>query len=93
MIYRKIGSTGDFISAIGFGTGFHLPENEDGANMEEVYGNGISENLLGSVLQKVGRDKVFLASKVSPKDTTFSGVIKSAEDSLKRLKTDRIDLF
>jgi len=110
VIYKKIGKNSDLISSIGFGTGFHLPENESGINMEDVikssldkgvnfidtapvYGNGLSETILGSVLQKIGRDKVFLASKVSPEDTTYLGVLKSAEDSLKRLKTDRIDLF
>tara|TARA_R110002012_G_scaffold315603_1_gene529585 strand:- start:22031 stop:23146 length:1116 start_codon:yes stop_codon:yes gene_type:complete len=110
MKYRKIGNKDSAISAIGFGTGFHLPENENGSTLEEtikasldngvnfidtapVYGDGISEVILGNVLQRVGRNNVFLASKVSPKDTTFSGTIKSAEDSLRRLKTDVIDLF
>ena len=108
MIYKNIGN--DKVSAIGFGSGFHLPENEEGSNLERtlftcidngvnfvdtapVYGNGISERLLGSALKNVSRDKVFLASKVSPDDTTYDGVIKSAEDSLQRLQTDRIDLF
>jgi len=108
MIYRNLGS--DSVSAIGFGTGFHLPDKEDGKNLDltlscfvdngvnfidtaPVYGDGLSETLLGSALKKIGREKVFLASKVSPNDTTYEGVIKSAEDSLIRLQTDRIDLF
>ena len=107
MIYRNLGS--DSVSAIGFGTGFHLPDKEDGKNLDltlscfvdngvnfidtaPVYGDGSSETLLGSALKKIGREKVFLASKVSPNDTTYEGVIKSAEDSLIRLRTDRIDL-
>lgn len=110
MIYRKIGKNNTPISAIGFGTGFHLPKNENGSSLEDtirtsldngvnfidtapVYGDGMSEIMLGEILQKVDRNKVFLASKVSPKDTSYLGTIKSAEDSLRRLKTDVIDLF
>ena len=107
MIYKNIGH--DKVSAIGFGTSFHLPENVSGKNIDQtlascvdnginlidtapVYGNGLSETLLGSAIKKIGRDKVFLASKVLPNDTTYNGVIKSAEESLKRLQTDRLDL-
>ena len=110
MIYRKMGSNEEAVSAIGFGTGFHLPENENGKTLKDtiqisldagvnfidtapVYGNGASESLLGEILQKIGRNNVFLASKVSPEDTSYYGTIKSAENSLKRLKTDVIDLF
>ena len=110
MIYRKINNDDTPISAIGFGTGFHLPENESGNSLEEtikasldsginfidtapVYGNGASEAALGQILKRIGRHNVYLATKVSPNDTTFNGVIKSAELSLKRLQTDVIDLF
>jgi diketogulonate reductase-like aldo/keto reductase len=110
MKYRSIGKSNDKVSVIGFGTGFHLPENSDGSSLEDtikeslnngvnfidtapVYGNGSSEIMLGNVLKKIGREEVFLASKVSPIDTTYLGTIKSAEDSLQRLKTDVIDLF
>lgn len=58
-----------------------------------VYGNGVSETMLGQVLKNIGREKVFLASKVSPEDTSYKGVISSAEQSLKRLQTETIDLF
>jgi diketogulonate reductase-like aldo/keto reductase len=57
-----------------------------------VYGSGMSEEVLGQILKNVNRSDVFLASKISPENTTFSGVISSIESSLSRLKTDRIDL-
>lgn len=110
MKYKKLGNSEDLVSVVGFGTGFHLPEKENGLSMEEtlkasidngvnfidtapVYGDGVSESLLGEILSKIGRKNVFLASKVSPKDVTYEGVIQSCESSLKRLKTDVIDLF
>jgi len=57
-----------------------------------VYGDGISEIMLGKIFKEINRSNVFLASKVSPEDTTFSGVIKSVESSLRRLNTDWLDL-
>tara|TARA_R110002110_G_scaffold180184_2_gene386141 strand:- start:9630 stop:10760 length:1131 start_codon:yes stop_codon:yes gene_type:complete len=57
-----------------------------------VYGDGLSETVLGGILKDLNRPKIFLASKVSPEDTTYSGVLKSVEDSLTRLQTDYLDL-
>lgn len=68
---------------------------ESGVNFVDtapVYGDGSSEEALGRVLRGVGRDKIFLASKVSPADTTYAGVIRSVEDSLARLQIDTLDL-
>lgn len=58
----------------------------------EVYGGGHSEELVGSAI-KGARDKVFVATKVSPENLTYNGVLKAAESSLRRLKTERIDLY
>ena len=57
-----------------------------------VYGDGLSEIILGKTIHSC-RDDIFLATKLSPQDTTFKGVIESLEKSLKRLKTDRVDLL
>ena len=58
----------------------------------EVYGDGLSEEIVGEVaLGK--RAKLFLASKFSPENSSFDRVIRAAEGSLKRLKTDVIDLY
>jgi diketogulonate reductase-like aldo/keto reductase len=58
----------------------------------EMYGEGQSECLLGEALGG-RRDKVFLVSKVYPHNASLSNVLTSCERSLKRLKTDRIDLY
>jgi aryl-alcohol dehydrogenase-like predicted oxidoreductase len=57
-----------------------------------AYGHGESERIVGRALDGI-RDKVVLATKVSPEDTTADGVVRSAEASLSRLRTDVIDLF
>ena len=57
-----------------------------------VYGKGESEKIIGKIV-KPKREKVFLATKVSPNNTSCQGIIKSLEESLNRLQTDYIDLY
>jgi diketogulonate reductase-like aldo/keto reductase len=58
----------------------------------EMYGNGGAEEV---VALAVGgrRDGVFLVSKVLPHNASYRGTIAACERSLKRLATDRIDLY
>ncbi len=58
----------------------------------EMYGNGKSEELVGEALAGQ-RDKVFLVSKVLPSNASRAGTKKACERSLKRLRTDVIDLY
>jgi diketogulonate reductase-like aldo/keto reductase len=58
----------------------------------EMYGDGESEKLIAEALGSV-RDDLFLVSKVFPHNGTERGVQAACERSLKRLKTDRIDLY
>ena len=58
----------------------------------EVYANGHSETLVGKASYQK-RDKLFIATKFSPENSSHDNVIKSAENSLKRLKTSYIDLY
>jgi diketogulonate reductase-like aldo/keto reductase len=58
----------------------------------EMYGEGATEVLLGEALAGL-RDEVFLISKVYPHNASRRGVVASCEASLKRLKTDRLDLY
>jgi diketogulonate reductase-like aldo/keto reductase len=58
----------------------------------EMYGDGASEKLVGAAIAG-RRDEVFLVSKVLPSNATRSGTIAACERSLKRLGTDRIDLY
>jgi len=58
----------------------------------EMYGDGRSEELIGAALES-RRDEAFLVSKVCPHNASRHGVIEACERSLKRLKTDRLDLY
>ena len=57
----------------------------------EMYGDGNSEELVGEAISDC-RDDVFLVSKVSP-GADRAGTIKACEQSLRRLKTDCLDLY
>ncbi|MEM7119860.1 MAG: aldo/keto reductase [Pseudomonadota bacterium] len=58
----------------------------------EMYGEGGAERVVGEIL-KTRRDEVFLVSKVYPHNATYDGVQDACARSLKRLATDRIDLY
>ncbi len=58
----------------------------------EMYGNGRVEEIVGQALRSV-RDRVFLASKVVPKNATYEGTISACERSCARMQTDHLDLF
>lgn len=58
----------------------------------EMYGEGRSEKLIGEAIAG-RRDEVFLVSKVYPHNASRKGAIAACERSLKRLGTDRLDLY
>lgn len=58
----------------------------------EMYGSGASEELVGEAVANC-RDDVFLVSKVLPSNASRTGTIAACERSLKRLRTDRLDLY
>lgn len=58
----------------------------------EAYGNGYSEELIAKALGNV-REKIVIASKVSPKHLQPEKLRNSLEHSLQLLKTDWIDLY
>ena len=58
----------------------------------EMYGNGRSEELIGEALSG-RRDEAFIVSKVLPQNATRAGTKAACERSLRRLGTDRIDLY
>jgi aryl-alcohol dehydrogenase-like predicted oxidoreductase len=67
----------------------------------DVYNAGRSEEIVGQALQGSLRDRVVLASKVGmrvgdgPNDAGISRyhIVRGAEASLRRLNTDRLDIF
>ena len=58
----------------------------------EMYGNGVAEEIVADAANG-RRDKLFIVSKVLPYNASQRGAIEACERSLKRLKTDRIDLY
>ena len=58
----------------------------------EGYGNGYSEEMLGRAL-KGRRDEAIIATKVSTGNLAPATIRAACERSLKRLKTDTIDLY
>jgi len=58
----------------------------------EMYASGRAEEVTAAAI-KGRRDSVYLVSKVLPQNASRAGVVKACEASLKRLKTDRIDLY
>ncbi|MCQ8240975.1 aldo/keto reductase [Acetobacteraceae bacterium KSS12] len=58
----------------------------------EMYGDGAAEEVVGEAL--LGRrEEAFLVSKVLPSNATRRGVAAACRRSLRRLRTDRLDLY
>lgn len=58
----------------------------------ELYADGRAEEVVAEAVRG-RRDEVFIVSKVLPSNATTAGTVRSCEASLKRLGTDRIDLY
>jgi len=58
----------------------------------EMYAEGGAEEVVAEAVEG-RRDKTFIVSKVLPQNASRKGTIEAAERSLKRLRTDRIDLY
>jgi diketogulonate reductase-like aldo/keto reductase len=58
----------------------------------EMYGSGGAEEVIARAAEGV-RDSLFIVSKVYPHNASRAGVVAACERSLKRLATDRIDLY
>lgn len=58
----------------------------------EMYGEGLSETLVGEAIAG-RRDEVFLVTKVYPHNAGRRDAVAACERSLRRLRTDRIDLY
>lgn len=59
----------------------------------EMYAEGGAEEVVGEALQGGLRDKAFLVSKVYPWNAAGKKAIAACEASLRRLKTDVLDLY
>lgn len=106
---RELGRSGVRIAAVGQGTWQLESAGEAAAtralhagldlgmthvDTAEMYGDGRVEEWLGRALVLAGRrDEVFLASKVLPHNASRAGTRAACERSLRRLRTDHIDLY
>ncbi len=107
MIYRKLGRTGERVSAIGLG-GFHLGFAKDVAQAVRIvrsavdrginfldncwdYHSGESERRMGAALRDGYRDQVFLMTKFDGR--TKKSTARQIDESLQRLQTDHLDLI
>jgi len=104
MLYRKLGRTGLDVSIVGIGGGYldrmnaqELRQTIDyafkhGVNyIDTAPGYGDSEARLGEAGLSERRNECILATKAS--DRTYDGAMRQLEESLKRMKTDYIDVW
>ncbi len=59
----------------------------------EIYAEGHAEELVGAAISNFDRKKLFIVSKVDDSHLKYEDVLKSIDNSLKRLKTDYLDLY
>lgn len=59
----------------------------------EMYGAGHSEEVVGEAIEPFDRERIFITTKVHPNHLRRNDLIEAAKASLKRLKTDYIDLY
>jgi len=107
MFYRKLGRTGERVSAIGLG-GYHIGVAPDDAAASRLvrsaidrgitfmdncwdYMNGKCEVWMGKALRDGYRQKVFLMTKFDGR--TKAATAKQIDESLQRLQTDHVDLM
>src|SRR5215813_9781903 len=107
MKHRPFGGTAVSVSIIGQGTwNLEQVRREDAIetlrrgldagmahiDTAEMYGSGAVEEIVGQALLG-SRNGVFLASKVLPSNASRAGTIAACERSLRRLRTDWLDLY
>ena len=99
MELKELGNTGVMLPEIGLGTAGYTGGDEPlrrgislGAfhvDTAEIYE---TEDAVGEAISGI-RDQVFLTTKVHPSHFRRDQVMEAAEGSLRRLRTDRIDLY
>jgi len=106
---RALGRTGETVSALGMGGYHLGQVGSERAAISLVHGaidagitfmdnaweyhDGVSERRMGKALAKGWRDRVFLMSKVCTHGRDARTAMRQLEESLRRLKTDHLDLW
>ncbi len=103
---KLLGRSKERVSAIGLGTwdirDYRYAEESlilgielglDHIDTAEMYDSGLAEELVGRVIKRVGRENVFVTTKLMPdRFTSAEKVLKAARNSLRRLGIGTIDL-
>lgn len=107
MTSQPLGPTGALVPVIGQGTWNMEKDDRQEAihslqrgldlgmthiDTAEMYGAGRVEAIVGEAIRD-RRTTVFLASKVLPRNASYTGTLKACEASLRRLGTDYLDLY
>ncbi len=104
---KPIGKTGETVSAIGVGTWairdpasmeealvYAFTNGIDNVDTAEMYGNGLAEHVVGRAVARVGRDSVFITTKLLPhRFRSPDAAVKAARRSLERLGVKYADLI
>ena len=59
----------------------------------EMYGSGLSEEILGQIIKAHERSRLFIVDKILPSNARKGAYAESCKRSLERLGTDYIDLY
>jgi diketogulonate reductase-like aldo/keto reductase len=59
----------------------------------ELYGDGHAEELVGEAIRELDRKALFVTTKVKWSNLHYKDVMEAAKRSLKRLRTDYVDLY
>lgn len=104
---KEIGRTGEYVSSIGLGT-FGIRDYDraleafiyafengiDNFDTAEMYGDGAAEEFLGRFIREVGRENIFITTKIMPHNmVSRERAERSAKNSLKRLGISTVDLI
>jgi diketogulonate reductase-like aldo/keto reductase len=108
-IMRRFGPMADQVPVIGQGTWQLGEGGDDAAEVEalragigrglthidtaEMYGQGRAEELIARAIAGVPRRELFIVSKVLPENASRAGTIRACEASLRRLRTDYLDVY
>ena len=78
----------DEIAALSFGLDLGLTH----IDTAEMYADGRAEEIVAEAVAG-RRHEAFIATKVMPSNASYRGTIEACERSLKRLRTDHVDLY
>lgn len=104
---KEIGRTKEKISAIGLGTwsiynykralatySYAIEMGIDNIDTAEMYGSGRAEKFVGDLIELVGRDRLFITTKLYPyRFRSREEAIEAARTSLRRMGVSYVDLI